>query len=139
MVGQVLADPPVADAVVGAAADTFQEIELRPLVAAGVHAVDDLMADRAVVGAADTLVCKRELRRPAAFDGDLPELHDAGDVRQEGDESSVRRKRRPGGGADVEETVDGKTRRHGRPSRGRFDAVLYRSSGRREMRLNWRG
>src|SRR5262249_38580751 len=113
LIRQVLADPTVADAVVGAAADAFEQVKLRALVAAGVHAIDDLVADRAVVGAADAFVGERELRRPAAFDAYLPELHDAGDVGQEGDESTVRRKRRAVGGANVEEAVDGKARRHG--------------------------
>src|SRR5262249_27243988 len=135
MVGQVLADPAVADPVVGADADAFQEIELRPLVAASVHAVGDLVSDRAVMGAADALVGKSELRRPAAFDGNLPELHDAGDVRQEGNESAVGRKRRPRGGSNVEEPVDRKARRHGGPSEGtsRRGIVIERGTGRYEL------
>src|SRR5262245_46557173 len=56
MVCQVLTDPPIADGVVGAASDAFKQEKLRPLVTAGVHAVDDLVADWAVVGCADCFV-----------------------------------------------------------------------------------
>src|SRR5262249_13113791 len=62
----------------------------------------------------------------------------ASDVREEGQEPAVRREGRPGGGADVEETVNAEARVHGGPP-GPFDkpvaAIMHISAARRRRNL----
>ena len=110
MSGEIGARPAFTDAMVAAAGDAAQVIKLRALVAAGVHAVDDFMTDGTVVGAADAFARKRQLGRPAALGRHLPELGDAGDVGQEGQEAAVGRKAGAGGGADIQELLNGRLR-----------------------------
>jgi hypothetical protein len=73
----------------------IQRKELRPLVAARVHAEEEPVLLRRVLDAGDPFLVEGQLLRPAGTSaGNLPRLGDTGDVREEGDAESIGR---PGG------------------------------------------
>ena len=83
-----------------------EQVELPALVAALVHAEEDVPSGGRVPGVDDALDVVGELLRRAARCGNAPELRQAGDVREEGHPLPVRREGGTQGAADVEELLE---------------------------------
>ena len=83
-----------------------EEVELAALIAALVHAEEDVASGGGVPGVDDALGVVSELLRCAARGGDAPELREAGDVGEEGHALAVGGEGGGEGAADVEELLE---------------------------------